>query len=182
MQQVDRLIWAASLGYADIVDVLLKYGAHVNARDKHGATALMKAARRGYWSVAQILLRAGANPDATDVDGFQRADEGLPRASHKGGQTPSVRRGRSPHGRQRWKHAVDSRGQCGPQRSRKTYPGEEARSAREGQEWMDRHDVGAIDPKREIISLLEKYETVDRTDLTTLSCFAAARGHQNGTS
>jgi len=54
----------------DLVRLLLKHGAKVNAADAEGLTPLHMAARRGHPDLAKVLLDAGANADAKDKNGF----------------------------------------------------------------------------------------------------------------
>ena len=55
--------------HTDIVTNLIQWGADVNARDKHGWTALMFACGRGYLASAGALLAAGADASVKSVDG-----------------------------------------------------------------------------------------------------------------
>eukprot|EP00276_Gloeochaete_wittrockiana_P019118 CAMPEP_0184337826 /NCGR_PEP_ID=MMETSP1089-20130417/6279_1 /TAXON_ID=38269 ORGANISM="Gloeochaete wittrockiana, Strain SAG46.84" /NCGR_SAMPLE_ID=MMETSP1089 /ASSEMBLY_ACC=CAM_ASM_000445 /LENGTH=321 /DNA_ID=CAMNT_0026663887 /DNA_START=362 /DNA_END=1327 /DNA_ORIENTATION=- len=59
---------AAIEGLTDFVEMLLQYGAHVNAVDNSEQTPLHFAARNGSPDVVQQLLDAGAHIDATDED------------------------------------------------------------------------------------------------------------------
>lgn len=54
----------------DLVGLLLKHGANVNAVDRNGMTPLHLAASRGLPEQAKLLLDAGANIDARDMRGF----------------------------------------------------------------------------------------------------------------
>ncbi|MFM7135004.1 MAG: ankyrin repeat domain-containing protein, partial [Planctomycetota bacterium] len=56
-------------GAAEVVVLLLKAGAEVNAKDNKGGTPLHRAAGRGHAKVVAVLLKAGANPRATDGEG-----------------------------------------------------------------------------------------------------------------
>ncbi len=63
------LIYAADMGYGDMVALLLKKGAEVNAQTEDGATAIMS---NGAWvdaSIIKMLLEYGANPNAQTVNG-----------------------------------------------------------------------------------------------------------------
>ncbi len=64
------LIYAADMGYVDMVALLLKKGAEVNAQTEDGITAVMSY---GAWvdaSIIKMLLEHGANPNAQTVSGF----------------------------------------------------------------------------------------------------------------
>ena len=60
------LHYAARSGHTDVVDVLLRYHADVNARDNRGTTALMEACHGGPWKpvpaedIIERLLDHGA--------------------------------------------------------------------------------------------------------------------------
>ena len=51
---------AADYGNVAMVRQLLDQGANINARDKHGDTALMAAAFEGHADVVKLLLEKGA--------------------------------------------------------------------------------------------------------------------------
>ena len=53
-----------SLVTPEMIQMLLKSKAYVNATNKRGWTALMKASELGYTEIIKILLKAGANVDA----------------------------------------------------------------------------------------------------------------------
>jgi Ankyrin repeats (3 copies) len=57
------LMYAASKGFTDVINVLLQYGAEttVNAVDREGWNALIHAAANGHASAVDVLLRAGAS-------------------------------------------------------------------------------------------------------------------------
>jgi hypothetical protein len=59
-------MYASSNGYVDAMEVLIKAGANLDARDKFGFTALMVAATTGEADAIRLLLQSGAQPDATD--------------------------------------------------------------------------------------------------------------------
>jgi uncharacterized protein len=56
---------ATTAGDVDRVCTLLDAGADVDARDKHGQTALMNAAHRGDLALVQALVRRGASLNNT---------------------------------------------------------------------------------------------------------------------
>jgi ankyrin repeat protein len=61
------LIWAAENGHAEVVELLLKAGANIEAKDERfGQPPLICAARKGYTEVIKVLLKAGANIEAKD--------------------------------------------------------------------------------------------------------------------
>jgi ankyrin repeat protein len=70
------LMWAAWWGFPEMVTLLLKRGASIEARNDEGLTALMYAAAakdRGNAEVLEILLAAGANAKATTPAGESAA-------------------------------------------------------------------------------------------------------------
>ncbi len=67
------LVEAALLNHADIVELLIAYGADVNETDaNYGRTALFGAARYNHHEILRILLANGADPEisATDIDEY----------------------------------------------------------------------------------------------------------------
>lgn len=60
---------AASEGHTGMVEILLEYGANLDARTKNFRTPLHIACIRGNFAVIQALLMANADPDAKDIDG-----------------------------------------------------------------------------------------------------------------
>ena len=59
---------------------MVRYGADVNATNKHNITPLMHACENGDVDAINILLNAGANPNIADIDGYtslHNAVEGL---------------------------------------------------------------------------------------------------------
>lgn len=57
---------AATAGYPAVVDIIIKSGADLNAKDKYGNTPLM---RSNSADITAQLLRAGADPNITDSPG-----------------------------------------------------------------------------------------------------------------
>ena len=68
LNKVTALSAAAAKGHKEIVEMLLKAGATVNAQDSYGQTALSNAVR--YPEVVKLLLEARAKVDIQDKDGF----------------------------------------------------------------------------------------------------------------
>jgi ankyrin repeat protein len=66
---VNMDLYAALYGDLPEVKRLLTAGAEVNAKDMHGATALMYASRGGHRKVAELLLARGAEVNAKTTDG-----------------------------------------------------------------------------------------------------------------
>ncbi len=64
------LIIAAAKGYTDIVELLIKAGANVNAiNPDEYYTALIFAAQKSYPRIVNLLLEAGADVDFADING-----------------------------------------------------------------------------------------------------------------
>ena len=59
---------STSAGHLEIVRVLLREGATVDAQDQSGVTALMHACMHGYSEIADLLLLHGANVDLHNKD------------------------------------------------------------------------------------------------------------------
>lgn len=68
------LHYAATGGNQDIVAMLLKNGAHVNAQAPNGSTPLMMAAMFGSIETVKLLLDAGADPDVKNNGGQTALD------------------------------------------------------------------------------------------------------------
>lgn len=56
------LIYAASGGHAQIVQILLSVGAYIKATSDNDTTALMMAARGNHYKTVEFLLKNEANP------------------------------------------------------------------------------------------------------------------------
>jgi uncharacterized protein len=66
----DGFVAAAGQGDQAAVDAFLAAGVDINARDRHGSTALMAAAGSGRVDVMQALIAKGADINATKPDGW----------------------------------------------------------------------------------------------------------------
>lgn len=69
INDIPILIWAASAGHYEVVEVLLEYGADVNVTMSHMHTPLMSAARNNHTPVVKLLCENGADVNAADVSG-----------------------------------------------------------------------------------------------------------------
>ena len=58
------------MGFADVIDVLLKANANLEAPTQHKATAVYLAVSRERATCVQALLKAGASAVTLDVNGF----------------------------------------------------------------------------------------------------------------
>jgi len=54
------LMIASFYGHKEVVELLLKKGADVNAKDKNGRTALMIASKKGHKEIVELLKFYGA--------------------------------------------------------------------------------------------------------------------------
>lgn len=73
-----KLLAAARRGDLNTVRILLNKGANVNARDRHGETALIWASAIGNIKLVKLLINKGANVTIFDKEGytaFRYADE-----------------------------------------------------------------------------------------------------------
>ena len=68
------MLAAAGTGDADAVALALRDGAHLEARDASGRTALLLASSGDHVDAAQVLVAMGADPDALG-DGGERRQE-----------------------------------------------------------------------------------------------------------
>ena len=64
------LMVASIEGFGEIVDLLLRHGTRVNAKDEHGNTALMFAALGVDYGIVKSLLANGAKVDAKNDEGM----------------------------------------------------------------------------------------------------------------
>ena len=64
------LMEAAEEGHLEIIELLLKGGAHINHQDHAGETALMEAAQESKLECVKLLLRKGAALGILDADGL----------------------------------------------------------------------------------------------------------------
>lgn len=71
------LFLAACTGNAQIVEILLKNHADVDARTSGGHTALMVSCQKGYTKVVKLLVDAGASLTETDSNGLSAVDRVL---------------------------------------------------------------------------------------------------------
>lgn len=66
---VSALIWAADLGYPEIVELLIEYDARVDSRES-GVSPLMIAAMEGHEQIVEKLIESGANVNLQNQDGM----------------------------------------------------------------------------------------------------------------
>ena len=57
------MIWASNRGHASCCQLLIDHGANINARDLHGATALIYAAKYGCYHCLDILIQPRYHDD-----------------------------------------------------------------------------------------------------------------------
>ncbi len=77
------LQYAAARGHLEVVRLLLKYDAKVDAADNIGRTPLMWAAMEGRTPVVQALLKAGADTEAATATGWTATRYALDRGHHE---------------------------------------------------------------------------------------------------
>jgi ankyrin repeat protein len=61
------LLWAADMGNLDVLELLIRCGADLDAQDENGLTALLWASDRGHVDCVRVLLAAHANVNSTDA-------------------------------------------------------------------------------------------------------------------
>ena len=66
---VERLYWCVSYSPRKVTELLIKYGADLNACGYYYKTALHLCAERGLTKMAETLLEAGADPEVEDLEG-----------------------------------------------------------------------------------------------------------------
>jgi len=63
------LIYAATKGHTEIIEMLLGVGAKIDSTSDNGTTALMMAARGDHLDAVKLLLQKGANPNIRNESG-----------------------------------------------------------------------------------------------------------------
>ncbi|KAF3397352.1 hypothetical protein DPV78_007813 [Talaromyces pinophilus] len=75
-------LWLASAnGHDNVVSLLIRNEANIEARDDLGRTSLCRAAKKGHYSVVELLVKIGANVEAKD---YRRGRTPLCEAAAKG--------------------------------------------------------------------------------------------------
>lgn len=75
LDEATALTYASINGNIELVQILIRLGADLNAKDKiHGWTPLMQATFYGQKEVAGMLLKAGADPTINSKDGSTALD------------------------------------------------------------------------------------------------------------
>jgi len=67
---------AAERAHNDVMEVLHKHGAKMNALDTLGQTALHRAALAGHLQTCRLLLSYGSDPSIISLQGFTAAQMG----------------------------------------------------------------------------------------------------------
>lgn len=75
MNKQDQFVWtplhhAAYAGHVEIIELLIKAGANVEALALNGATPLMRAIQSSRPSCVDVLLKAGADVNAVNKTGM----------------------------------------------------------------------------------------------------------------
>jgi len=78
------LILASAAGHGEVVDILLRAGADVNAVDERGWPAIMRAAYFGRGEIVRALLESGASPDLRESHEGATALQFAARQDHGG--------------------------------------------------------------------------------------------------
>ena len=68
------ILWAAGLGHADVVGLLMELGADIQKEDNDGRTPLHHAAINGMVEVVRRLGMGGADLNRADKDGWTPLD------------------------------------------------------------------------------------------------------------
>ncbi|BES91893.1 Ankyrin repeat [Nesidiocoris tenuis] len=68
------LHYAADYGQRDVIEYLLSKGADINAKDKHGISAVLAAIWEGHTTCVRVLLDKGADKSGTAPDGTSYLD------------------------------------------------------------------------------------------------------------
>jgi ankyrin repeat protein len=63
------LCWASSMGYLEIVQVLINHGADVNKKDRYGSPPLNDASICGHLDIVKELIKNGASINGRDTNG-----------------------------------------------------------------------------------------------------------------
>lgn len=66
--------YAADYGQTDVVTYLIERGADVNAKDKHGISALLAAIWEGHTSCVKLMIQKGAVKQGATPDGTSYMD------------------------------------------------------------------------------------------------------------
>jgi ankyrin repeat protein len=97
-QGTAALVWAATRGDKEMVDLLLKAGANVKAANEFGATAVYAASEQSDPSMVEKLIAAGADPNVALMSGetplmaaATRGNVDTLKALIKGGANPNAK-------------------------------------------------------------------------------------------
>jgi len=74
---------ASFLGYKNIVNLLLKYGADINLRSSNGRSPLIWAAFREHLDLIDLLLDSGADTSIRDQDGLDAFEVAVIQVNYK---------------------------------------------------------------------------------------------------
>ncbi|XP_073824776.1 myotrophin homolog isoform X2 [Musca autumnalis] len=66
--------YAADYGQHEVLEYLIKMGAHLNVKDKHGITPLLAAIWEGHTECVKLLLEKGADKNGETPDGKSYAE------------------------------------------------------------------------------------------------------------